>query len=491
MQQLRSGRGLRRVLSVLLAATIGVWLSAAPTASAHPLGNFSVNRYSRLIVSPEEVRLVYVLDMAEIPTFQIRPNIDQNGDGALSSAEQAAFAQTEAALIAAQLTLTVDGAPAALATTQRTLTFPQGQGGLPTLRLRLAFSAPLVVGSRFALSYADNNYADRLGWREVVAQGATGVKLTRSTVPAQDVSQELTVYPTDMLSSPLAVSAAEMEGALTGVEMGGNSAETAPVAVPVADRFNTDRFANLINRQEWTPLTLALTAITAFGLGALHALTPGHGKTIVGAYLVGSRGTPKHALLLGLTTTVTHTAGVFAFGLLVLFASRWFMPGQILPWFGVASGLLVAVIGLAMLLAAWQRRRPQTLQTTDPGYHTHFGVAHSHAPAESQRLGWRSLLALGISGGLDPCPTALVLLLAAIALQQVGLGLLLILIFSLGLASVLTGIGLVMVTAGRWLEGSAGAKFGRIMPILPILSGAFILLAGVLITVRAVIGASI
>lgn len=490
MQERKSARKLLRALAVLIVA-VAVWLVAVPTptAAAHPLGNFSVNRYSRLTITPQQIELVYVLDMAEIPTFQLRPTMDKDSDGVLSSAENDAFAQAEASIIVDNLVLKLNGRPSLLTRDQITLTFPPGQGGLPTLRLHLRLLAPAPTGERLSLAYQDNNYADRLGWREVVALGANGVELTRVSVPAQDISQELTNYPTDMLQSPLTVSGAEVEAVMIGGAVGTGSAEDLALpaaAVPDANRFSPDHFANLINRTEWTPLSVVLTALAAFGLGALHALTPGHGKTIVGAYLVGARGTPRHALLLGLTTTVTHTAGVFAFGLLILFASRWFLPRQILPWFSVASGGLVALIGLSMLLNAWQRRRPATQAVTEtPGYHTHFGVSHSHTPDLAHGLGWRSLLALGVSGGLVPCPSALVLLLAAIALQRVGAGLILIVIFSLGLASVLTAIGLLFVYAGRWVQRRSGAALGRVAAFLPVVSALFITLAGVLITVRA------
>lgn len=485
---------LARALTVL-ALSLTVWLIAVPTprASAHPLGNFSVNRYSRLTVTPRQVELVYVLDMAEIPTFQLRADIDRDGDGILSSAESDAFAESEATLILSNLTFSLNGRPAQLAPDQTTLTFPPGQGGLPTLRLRLHLAVPTPDGARLSLAYQDNNYADRLGWREVVVDSADGVQLTRTSVPSQDISQGLTSYPTDMLQSPLAVSSAQVEAVLTG-RAGGISAESPAsslaAAAPDANRFSPDRLANLINRTDWSPLTITLTALAAFGLGALHALTPGHGKTIVGAYLVGSRGAPRHALLLGLTTTITHTAGVFAFGLLILFASRWFLPRQILPWFGVASGGLVALIGFSMLLNAWQRHR-QPAVAEAPGYHTHFGVGHTHTPVAAHGLGWRALLAMGVSGGLVPCPSALVLLLAAIALQRVGAGLILIVIFSLGLASVLTAIGLLFVYAGRWMERRSSAGLGRVAAFLPVVSALFITLAGVLITIRAMSGVGV
>jgi ABC-type nickel/cobalt efflux system permease component RcnA len=262
---------------------------------------------------------------------------------------------------------------------------------------------------------------------------------------------------------------------------------SAATAVAGSSRFSSDRFAELITVGNPGPGLLAGVLLLAFGLGAAHALTPGHGKTIVGAYLVGSRGTAKHALFLGLTTTITHTAGVFAFGLLVLFASQFIVPEQLYPWLGVLSGLLVVTIGFSLLRGRWRdwRKKPDIDHSELEGYHTHFGIGHNHTPATNE-VSWRSLLALGVSGGLLPCPSALVLLLSAVALQRVAFGLLLIVIFSFGLASVLTGIGLTLVYAGRWFSRLDMGN-GRWAKALPVFSALFITLAGIGITVQALV----
>jgi len=259
-------------------------------------------------------------------------------------------------------------------------------------------------------------------------------------------------------------------------------------AVADSNRFSSDRFAELITIDNPGPGLLAGILLLAFALGAAHALTPGHGKTIVGAYLVGSRGTARHALFLGLTTTVTHTAGVFAFGLLVLFASQFIVPEQLYPWLGVLSGLLVVAIGFSLLRGRWRewRNKPGADHSQLEGYHTHFGIGHTHTPPTGNNVSWRNLLALGVSGGLLPCPSALVLLLSAIALQKVTFGLLLIVVFSFGLASVLTGIGLALVYAGRFLA-RIGTGNGRFAQALPVFSAFFITLAGLGITTQAIL----
>jgi len=203
--------------------------------------------------------------------------------------------------------------------------------------------------------------------------------------------------------------------------------------------------------------------------GAAHALSPGHGKAMVAAYLVGSRGTPRHALLLGLTVTVTHTAGVFGLGLVTLGLSELIVPEQLYPWLNLASALLVVGVGLSVLRARLRRR------------HAHGHHHHHHG---ERRL--RDLLAVGISGGLLPCPTALVVLLAAISLHRVGYGLVLILAFSVGLAGAMTAVGLAAVSARRFLRRKSFD--GRIVRALPAASAALILVLGLAMTTRALPG---
>lgn len=556
-------RILRRILPVLLALLA---LSAAGVAAAHPLGNFTISRYSALTLRPAAVDVIYIVDMAEIPTFRERQAMDADGDGTISAAEEAAWASALLPALAGNLSLTVDDAPVALIPTGHALSFPPGQGDLATLRLEVTLSAALPAAepdAPRALVYEDGNFAGRLGWQEVIATAADGGALADSSVPSVDLSNQLRDYPADLLQAPPAVSRAEISyepGGVGGATTSGGP-QTAAAATPsAADRFSQDEFANLLDRTLDTPGALVGALLVAIGLGAAHALTPGHGKTIVGAYLVGSRGTARHALFLGLTTTITHTAGVFALGFLVLAASAFILPEQLYPWLGVISGLLVVFIGASIFrghFRHWLSHRRGDAH--DHGhYHFHFGKGHSHhhedtsderratrveaaagrplgtlafagvargsaadgprvraghghdhaqgdphhdhshghdhnhaplttehQPLSAEPLGWRNLLALGISGGLLPCPSALILMLSAIALRQVGLGLALIVAFSIGLAAVLTGIGLVMVYAGRLLERLPVRHTAVTTRLLPMASAAFITLAGLLVTLRA------
>ncbi|GAB4581951.1 MAG: hypothetical protein Fur0022_47030 [Anaerolineales bacterium] len=476
--------------------------------TAHPLGNFSINRYSRLTVETGQIRLFYVLDMAEIPTFQHWPEMDTDGDGQISETENTAYLTALLPALQTHLYLTANGTALPLSTTTHSLTFPPGQGKLPTLRVEAEFVAALPTAQTWQVAYRDDNYADRLGWQEIIVQAAEGIQLLETNVPNTDLSQALRVYPTDLLQNPLKVTSAQFRfapGAGNPAQTGANLPNASTLS---ENRFSPDRFAELITLDERNPVVLIGALSLAFVLGAAHALTPGHGKTIVGAYLVGSRGTAKHALFLGLTTTITHTTGVFLFGLLVLFASQFILPETLYPWLGVLSGVLVVGIGFSLLRERWQYLRgggvshhhhhhhdhahphPHHAHDHHDGHHHshddhhHEGHHHHHIP---ETLNWRSLLALGISGGLLPCPSALVLLLSAIALGRVGFGLILILAFSLGLAGVLTGIGLVLVYAGRLFDRLPGGGGGQLVRVLPVVSAVFIALAGLGITFQAIL----
>jgi ABC-type nickel/cobalt efflux system permease component RcnA len=253
-----------------------------------------------------------------------------------------------------------------------------------------------------------------------------------------------------------------------------------------------------------TPAFVALALLAAAAWGAAHALGPGHGKTIVAAYLVGSQGTARHAFLLGLTVTATHTSTVIALGLVTLYASRFVAAEDLYLWLSVGSGLLVVALGLILLGARLRRflSRPAAAHGHDHGHMHHdrhdpgHGHSHDHAPSHSHvpaSPGLRGLIALGISGGLLPCPTALVVMLGAIALDRVVFGLVLVLAFSVGLAGVLTGIGIALVYANRLLSGSSrlGSALGRIpfssrwLQLAPLASAFVVLVAGLILTGRA------
>jgi nickel/cobalt transporter (NicO) family protein len=274
-----------------------------------------------------------------------------------------------------------------------------------------------------------------------------------------------------------------------------------------------DALARLLHQPELTPWMVAAAIGIAFVLGAAHALTPGHGKTIVAAYLVGSRGTLKHAAFLGAMVTFTHTVSVFLLGMATLFLFQYVVPENITRVLGAISGLSIVAIGGWMLYKRLRRAghvhshdhhhdhvhdhdHPHAHHHHDHLHHEHdhhhdhshgdhshehtheHGThSHSHVPDE---VSWSGLVALGASGGLVPCESALVLLLSAIALRRVGLGLVLLVSFSLGLAIVLMGIGVLVIYAKNLLPERTGANpFFRWMPVA---SAAVVLVLGLLMT---------
>jgi ABC-type nickel/cobalt efflux system permease component RcnA len=236
------------------------------------------------------------------------------------------------------------------------------------------------------------------------------------------------------------------------------------------DRIADSGFASLVSRDDLGFWVILASLGAALFWGMAHALSPGHGKAIVTAYLVGQRGTPRHAVLLGLIVTVTHTVGVFALGLVTLLLSRFIVPDELYPWLNLVAGVLVVAIGASVLHARWEQRRAH-------------GHGHHHHHHHDHDLSRRSLIAVGVSGGLLPCPSALVVLLAAISLHRVAFGMLLVVAFSAGLALTITGIGLVAVLArGAFRRLSFE---GRLVSLLPAASAVVILAAGLAMTVHA------
>jgi ABC-type nickel/cobalt efflux system permease component RcnA len=556
---------------LLLAAYCLLFLAPKPTV-AHPMGNFSISHYAGIQVDRMCVELRYILDMAEIPTFQ---EMQQTGiKPEVNTPDLDVYLARKAEALRQGLVFELDGQPLALQLASRQVIFPPGAGGLPTMKLGFLFRAMLTRGAvtvTHQLYYRDGNFPERAGWKEVVAEGGAGVTTTASSVPQSDRSHQLSNYPTDLLNSPPQVLEARVSFTVAGVgasrsgirdldpgelrseESGVRSRETenrtqkvfdrvvsrAPIAAgppesnpkskiqnskslnpeprtpnrevlspnPVfgleANKQGTPRnaFTNLIARKQLGFWFLLSAALIAASLGAFHALEPGHGKTIVAAYLVGSRGTATHACLLGLIVTASHTAGVYLLGLVTLYASKYIVPEHLYPWLGALSGVTIAGLGLYLFL----RRCWGSDQSHSHGHghshqyhhHDHAGQEHAHGgghpddPTHHHHHGhtpvsvsYRELLALGVTGGIVPCPAALVVLLSAVALRRIGFGLFLILAFSVGLAAVLIVIGLLMVYAGRFMSRLRG-EGPLLTRWLPMASAAVITLLGLAIAFRA------
>jgi len=501
--------------SIVVLTIVGVLLALNPApAAAHPLGNFTVNQYSRIEIGTAEAHLIYVLDLAELPTVADRPLLDSDGDGVISDSERESYLDDKLSEVSPALHLFAGSTALTLRPTAQSLALAPGQAGLNTTRIEATFVAdlPPTASDAGQLTFRNDYASDRLGWREIVVANGPDIGIENSAALAVDQSNALRVYPDDLLSSPLderTVTVAFQLSPGAPASIG----ERAPIASGPAGIGQ--RLEEIVNGGTLSTGGLLLALLAAAGWGAVHALSPGHGKTVVGAYLVGSRGTPRHALFLGLTVTITHTAGVIALGLAILFASRTILPEQLYPWLSLISGLLVAVLGLTVLrqrlmgLPAFGHHhhdhdhahshdhdhehahdRPHPHTHTDGLVHSHGGHVHSHLPpgADGERLTWRGLLALGISGGLLPCPSALLALLGAVAVGRAGFGLLVVAAFSLGLAATLTGIGLLFLYAGRFLERHALAgRWSGMLQFAPALAAVAVTASGLMIVARALL----
>jgi len=509
-------------LTVVLAAT-GLALLPATPASAHPLGNFTVNTADRLTVARGGLEVEHVVDLAEIPTVQLRPTVDRNRDGVLSDAELTTYAGAECARIIPLLRLAVDGAPATLRLRSSLGQSRPGAAGLNTTRLECRLDGP--ARPRREVTFTDSSVTRRVGWKEVTATAICG-SLTQSDVPVDSPSDLLTAYPLDELRSPLDVRSARLEVSSRGqcAASGGAERSLGTTVLPRgAGRLTTD-FTDFVGRPDLS-LPLALLAIGLSVLfGALHALAPGHGKTVMAAYLVGQRGTRRQALWLGGMVTFTHTASVLLLGA-VLTVGTLAAPERVVPATEVLSGLLLAALGCYLLLPAVRRLRaapPDHDHDHDhdhshsheqahelvgagapaaehqhphaqgpapaPAEHSHGGRSHVHAPLPDRPFGWRSLTTMGVAGGLVPSPSALVVLLGAAALGRAAFGAVLVLGYGIGMAMTLTVAGLLLVRAQAVIT-RRGWRLSRTRALgtaLPALTAGVVVLVGLGLVARGI-----
>ena len=422
-------------------------LAAPASALAHPLGNFTVNRHTSIELSGGRIYVHYAVDLAEIPTLQLGDRLRNSGF---------------AADAARSLELRVDGERVPLRVLQRRVRERPGAGGLKTLRFDAVYSTAAKGSS---LSFRDRNFGSRIGWKEVVVRAGGGAELIRASVPSTSRSHELRAYPQDLLRSPLDVTTATAE-----FEPGEGQGTVPALDGVTPAEHRGGGFESLVSRGDLSLGVILLSLAIAAFWGAAHALTPGHGKAIVAGYLVGTKGRPVDAVLLGAIVTVTHTIGVFALGLVTLLLSQFIVPEALYPWLTLVSGVLVIAVGASVLLRRLRR-----------GGHHHHHHAHDHG--HTHAIDRRGLLGVGVAAGLLPCPSALVVLLSAIALHRIGFGLALIVAFSVGLAATITSIGLVAVLAKRAF--SRLSLNGPVIRLLPAASALVILAVGVGITVNA------
>jgi nickel/cobalt exporter len=525
-------------------------LSLAALASGHPMGNFSVSHYARFEVTGHGVELHYALDLAELPTFDLLRSWKLERTSPRSALERKAREQAQAWVNRLQITANGKAIHPKLRSVD--LVIADGAGNLPIVRIG---ALAHLDGAGGTLAYEDSNFPDRAGWKEIVILAAEGATLQRASQTDKDVSRGLTQYPSDPTLAPPQDLRAEMNWSVerpilaerkptvieplpqpTRAPVGPPPATATPAAAAPGTVVRGDFLSRLLHEREITPWMILVGIAAAFVLGAAHALTPGHGKTIVAAYLVGSRGTLKHAVFLGGMVTFTHTISVFALGLATLFLFQYVMPEKIVQALGAISGLSIVAIGAWMVTkrlkaARHQYQHEHHLQHNhhhqDHGHnhdhhdhphhdhphhdhphhdhphhdhphhdhdhhdhdhhdHDHHDHPHHHGPGSHthmpDEISWAGLTALGASGGLVPCESALILLLGAIALHRVGLGLVLLVSFSAGLALVLMVIGAMVLFARNLLPDHKRSSTNPFFRWLPVASSAVVIIIGLIMT---------
>ncbi|PWK81508.1 ABC-type nickel/cobalt efflux system permease component RcnA [Lentzea atacamensis] len=430
-------------MRVLLLTLFGLLLMGG-VAQAHPLSNLSVNHYDGLRVFPDRIELRSVVDSAEIPTLQDREFVD---------------ARKRCAERAKSLDAMADERELQFEVRDAEVVRPPGEAGLPTMRLTCEYTVSVQVRGEVEVTFSDSYLGEKPGWREITV---VGVDVAVSGAPAESITNELRSYPEDLLSSPLDVRAVRFVA-----QPGEGSAVTPPGALGEATKAAVGLVGDL------TPVVGIGAVLLSLVLGASHAALPGHGKTVMAAYLAGSRGTRRDALLVGATVTITHTAGVLVLGLL-LSVSSVIAGESVLRWLGVVSGLLVAVIG-GVLLRSAVRNRGRMRHDRGHGH----GHGHGHRRA--------GLVGMGVAGGLVPSPSALVVLLGAIALGRTWFGVVLVLAYGLGMAATLTAAGLLLVSLRDRL-GPRLARFRKFADITPLGTAALVMLVGVGLATRALAG---
>jgi ABC-type nickel/cobalt efflux system permease component RcnA len=487
-------RALRRAVAVGALALVGA-LWPAVAASAHPLGNFTVNHYAGLEAAPGEVRVVYAIDVAEIPTQQLRTEQDLDGDGRVDPAELQAWADATGARVATDLHVSVDGSPAVLTYRCGTAAFRPGQAGLNVTRFEGLLTAPM--GDRGHVEVEDTTDADRTGWREITAAGVEGRTVSASTVPAASVSDELRRYPQELLASPLKVTTAAFDVAPGSSDATATSSCGAEAgAVGARPGVEGGPFAGLLSKEGLPLVALALMLAVAFG--AWHALLPGHGKTLMAAYMVSSGARVRQAVAVGTAVAVMHTASVLGLGLAVLALESAFRPETLYPWLGLVSGLVALGLGAYLLVArigAWmesKRGRDAHVHEAhdhvghdhehvhDEHHHDHGlpGHTHPHIAPDGGALSRKGLIALALAGGILPAPSALIVMLGAINAHRVVFGLTLVLAFSAGLATALIVVGLGALRAREAMAARLSSFWGRMVPVLS--AGAIVAVGGFL-----------
>lgn len=607
---------MRRFLVAVASCLAVVGLVPSGSVAAHPLGNFTVSHLNVLEIRADRIVDRVVVDAAEIPTAQNRASVDADGDGEASETERTTYATSECAEFAASIDAALDDRSLVFSVVSSAFSYEPGQAGLETSRLECELESEAAVddGSTHTFEFSDNFRAGRVGWREIVARGVD-VGIVDSPVATMSDTNGLRTYPEELLESPLDIRTVTLElgpdGTLVGAgdealvddEQSDNAADARDSLVASRPGFLggmvdgiQDTFDEMIGERDLT-LGVGLAAIgLALVLGASHALLPGHGKTVMAAYIAGRQGSARDAVLVGVTVTATHTGGVLLLGLGLTLSTA--LAGEtVLGWLGVISGLLIAALGLALLVNA-ARKRETTLfghgHSHGPGGHTHGPDGHvHHAPAAAavaertrargtlvatpashddgagghhhdhgdraghghgdraghghghhaghghgdhdlghgdhdhghdhhdghahgehahddhdhshgghdhdghvhgadQHVSRGGLIGMGVAGGLVPSPSALIVLLSAIALGRTWFGVILVIGYGAGMAIVLTLAGIALVRVrDRYqerlenAEGRVATSLRRWGRLAPFATAALVMVVGIGLAIRS------
>jgi nickel/cobalt exporter len=382
-------RPVTRVL--LLAALVLTPLGARADTVASLLGNFTVNQYCGLKLTTDAVDVHYAVVFGQLPALRELHLADADGDGVTTQAERDAYIERLAPGFARDLRLAVDGSPVALHALHWTSSLPTEQGGF-SLRLDVDFNGvlPAAAGNtRHTLTFNNQNYPGQIGWNEITVQAPPSIAVFDTNAFSTSLTAGLTAAvqalpPTGPLAErsvhlTFVQGSAPLDAKVLEARAGKLPSNTPPAAQRSSNigeslwlQRQTKSLVDLISAPHVSARVALLALLIALVLGAMHALSPGHGKTIVGAYLIGSRGTPRHALFLGVTVTVTHTVGVFVLGFATLVASRYVVPERLFPILSLISGLLVLGMGVFLLAQRWRAAQA----------HHHHDAPHSHAHAD-------------------------------------------------------------------------------------------------------------
>jgi len=373
------------------------------------LDEYVQNTYIDL--APDRTTLQLNLTPGVLVAPKVVALIDTDGDGEISEPGGEAYANA----VLRDIALEVDNDPQPLTLARGQFPTPLDMGaGMGTIRLQFAAEAPAGVPGEHALSYRNDHEPVNSKYLANAFKDASseiGITQQDRDELQHRIQVDYTITPDAQAASDDASADGQSSGSVS--EWG-------------------QRLASYLYETTLSPWLLVVALGLSALLGGLHALTPGHGKTLVVAYLIGSRGTAKRAAALGGIVTFTHTASVIGVGLLALLASQVFLPDVLVPALEVCAGLLVVAMGIRLVRTRWRPR----------GANHQHDHRHHHLPKDVRPA---DLLAMGVSGGLVPCPEGLGVVLIAVGLGRIGLGLALIVAFSLGLATVLIAIGVVLV----------------------------------------------